>query len=285
MEKGLIVKNISNQYTVQVAIERFICNARGRFRFSKDIPVVGDKVLIDTKKCTIEKILPRTNKLDRPVVANIDYALILTSVKEPDLSLNLLDKLLSIIKINNIEPVICFSKTDLLSVEEQKDFIELENYYKKVGYKVYRNTDLDDLKKALKDKIVVVTGQTGAGKSTLLNKLDQSLNLATSPISKALNRGVHTTRHIELYNIEDVYIVDTPGFSSIDFNNVTLEQLKFSFLEFDNHNCKYKDCMHDKEDNCDIKHSVNEGYILKSRYENYLIFKKEIYENSSKLYK
>ena len=220
----------------------------------------------------ILEILPRTNYLNRPLVANIDIAIIVTSLKEPDLSLNLLDKMISVITINKITPIICFTKLDLLTQDEQKEIKNLTNYYQKIGIKVFDNIHLDKLKASLKNKVSVLTGQTGAGKSSLLNKIDPKLKLKTGEISKALGRGRHTTRHVELYKIQDFYIVDTPGFSALDINAYTNEQIKDSFVEFKNFNCKFRNCMHLKEKECAVKDALINQEILESRYNNYQNF-------------
>lgn len=285
IKSGRIIKLISNQYTVDVNDEKYICTARGKFRNEKIFPVVGDIVNININDKTIEKIHERKNFLDRPVVANIDIALIVTSVKKPDISLALLDKLVSIVTINNIEPIICLTKLDLLGKSEIKEIKSIKKYYESIGINVVSNKDRGKIKKLLKNKVTVVTGQTGSGKSTLLNKLDKSLNLETKPISEALNRGVHTTRHVELYEIGKAYIVDTPGFSAIDFKNVSKEDLRNSFLEFKRYRCGFNDCTHDKEKKCRVRENVENGKIKKSRYDNYLRFLGEVYESNSKLYK
>ena len=177
------------------------------------------------KNKVINKILPRKNVLIRPPVANIDQALILTSTIEPSFSSNLLDKMLVIIEYNNIKPIICFTKYDLL---EDKTYIDsVIEYYKKIGYDVFINDEIDNIKNILNKKVSVLTGQTGVGKSSLLNRLKENLNLKTGEISKALGRGRHTTRHVELLKIEDGLVADTPGFSSLDFigmnkNDITL---------------------------------------------------------------
>ena len=282
---GRIIKQISNQYTVSIKGKDYVCNARGKFRNIGLSPLVGDVVKVNLETLTIEEIMPRKNELERPVIANVDIALIVTSLKKPDLSLSLLDKELCIIKAANIEPVICFTKKDLLTKSEIKDIKILEKYYKKIGYQVVDNKNLFKLKRTLKNKVVVLTGQTGAGKSSLLNKLNKKLNLETKPISEALNRGVHTTRHTEIYKIGKIYFADTPGFSALDLKNISPEELKNTFLEFNNLNCEYKNCMHLKEKNCAGLNNVKNGLILPSRYINYTRFIKECHENSSKLYK
>ncbi len=272
--EGIIIKNISNDYAVKSNNQIYTCKPRGKFRHNGEIPLVGDHVLFDEKDRYILKILPRTNRLIRPSVANIDIALIATSVKEPDFNTNLLDKLLTIISFNNIEPIICLTKLDLLNDKEKEQIDTYINYYQKIGYKVITNNDKEALKQILPHKVTVITGQSGAGKSTLLNKLDSHLELKTAPISKALGRGKHTTRHVELYSIYDGYVVDTPGFSSLDLNDMTNIDIRDNMKEmFDNlPYCKYRDCLHIKEDNCKIKEMVANQEILPSRYDNYKSF-------------
>lgn len=270
--EGLITKVNSDTFTVKYEDNYIDCKARGKNRFEKIKPFVGDRVLIDKEKGVIEKVCDRRNYLLRPPVANIDIALIVTSIVKPNLNLNLLDKLISIVTINNIEPVIVFTKLDLGSKNDLKEVKMLTKYYKSIGINVFTNKKAKKIKKYLKDRIVTVCGQTGAGKSTLLNKLDKNLNLETNEISEALGRGKHTTRIVELFEINNFYIVDTPGFSSIDINNYSEEEIKNSFIEFRSLECKFKDCKHINEFGCSIKNNKN---ILSSRYENYLKFIKE----------
>ena len=268
--EGKIVKIISNLYTVEANNNLYNCRARGKIKYNKLTPLVGDKVLFDNKEKYILEILPRKNSLDRPSISNIDSAILITSVKKPDLSLNLLDKQITLCVINNIEPIIVFTKLDLLNKKDLKYIKSIMKYYSNIGIKVCTNNNLFKLKKYIKNKTLVLTGQTGAGKSTLMNKLDKKLNLATNEISEALGRGKHTTRHVELFKYKTSFIADTPGFSSLDLNNVNLEDIKNSFIEFKNVNCPYKDCTHTNENECTIKDLVNNSKILKSRYENYL---------------
>ncbi len=270
---GKIVKQISNNYTVKIDDKLYVCKPRGKFRNMGITPLVGDNVKIDVENMYILEILNRKNSLDRPSVANIDQAVIVTSVKIPDFSTNLLDKLLNIIEFNNIKPIICFTKIDLLNNEELGYIKNIQEYYKSVGYEVYNNTDLK-LKDIFKDKITVFAGQSGAGKSSLLNRLDESLNLKIGDVSIALGRGKHTTRHTELISVLGGLIADTPGFSAIDFNGMSKSDIRDNFIEFNKYRelCEYKDCMHKDEINCGIKENVKNGNILKTRYENYLKF-------------
>ena len=276
--QGEVVKVISNQFYVKVNNNVLICTQRGVLKKNKTLPLVGDKVLIDIKKQVIEKILPRKNEIVRPPVANIDQAIVVTSLKHPDFSTNLLDKLLVQLEINKIKPIICLTKKDLLSSIELTNYLEIINYYQKIGYLVLDNTETKKILKELENKITVFLGQTGAGKSTLLNKLFPDLNLKTGEVSLALGRGKHTTRVVEIIEIGSIKVLDTPGFSALSFLKYDLESVKEAFIEFKNYPCLYKDCNHDKEPECNLKKAVLAGNVLESRYENYLNFKKEFSE-------
>lgn len=267
--KGQIIKIISNNYTVSANDNMYVCKARGKFRKDKVTPLVGDYVLFDEKNNYILEIETRKNSLLRPMVANIDQAFLITSLKEPDLSLNLLDKLLVVMEINNIEPIICITKQDKCTQEELKNDEEILKYYEKIGYSVVYNTEIDRIKKYIKGKTSVFTGQTGAGKSTLLNKLNPDLKLKTGEISFALNRGKHTTRHVELLEMFGGKVLDTPGFSSLEFKNMTKEEIRNAFIEFREFPCIYKNCNHIDEEECKVKKAVKENDIMETRYENY----------------
>lgn len=272
MLKGRIIKNISDAYTVIANHCLYECKARGKFRNEKITPLVGDIVTIDEENNYILSIEERRNELQRPNVSNIDIALIVVSLKKPDLSLNLLDKEIVSIKLSKVEPIICFTKLDLASKEEIKEMKFLQKYYEKLNIKVFYNTKLTKLVRYLKGKTVVLTGQTGAGKSSLLNKLDKNLSLKVGEISEALGRGKHTTRHTEIHEVKNIYFVDTPGFSSLDLKDFTNEEIRDTFLEFAYYPCEFNDCMHSNEQNCHVKKAVSEGKILASRYQNYTSF-------------
>lgn len=269
---GRIIKNISNDYTIESDNKLYICKPCGKLRIKNITPLVGDFVEFDEKNNYLLNILPRKNELVRPSIANVDYGVIVQSVKDPDLDLVLLDKSLTIISYNNITPIIYFSKLDLLNNKELKKINTYISYYQQIGYLV--STTPVDLLNIIKEKTVVLTGQSGAGKSTLLNTIDPNLNLKTAEISYALGRGKHTTRHTELFHTHNTFIVDTPGFSKIDFIGMSNIAIRDNMKEmFDNlEYCKYQDCMHISEDGCHVIELVNNNKILKSRYQNYLNF-------------
>ena len=277
--QGKIIKLISNDYTVVAKNEKYICKSRGKFRNMNVTPLVGDIVKFDEQNNYILEILSRKNELTRPPISNVDQAFIITSVKHPNFSSNLLNKLITIIEYNNIKPILCFTKLDLLS-EKDMDFIKnIMDYYKSIGYTVFKNTEIDAICASFSEKVTVFTGQSGAGKSTLLNSIDPKLQIQTGEISYALGRGKHTTRHVELLEVGNGWVADTPGFSALHFADMTVFDIRDNFIEFNEYRekCEYKDCMHDKENHCEIKKQVNMGNILQSRYEDYLHF---IHQNS-----
>ena len=270
--KGQIIKIVSNDYFVLSNNLQYICKSRGKFRNENITPQVGDYVFFDIDNKYIMEILPRKNSLLRPNVSNIDQAFIVTSLKHPDFSSNLLDKLLVVCLNNNIKPVICLTKSDLLNKDEKKELLKIIKYYKKLGFLVVFNTQKFKIKRMFKNKTTVFTGQTGAGKSSLMNKLDKSLNFEVNEISEALGRGKHTTRYVTLVNLYGGKVLDTPGFSQIDLSIYNDEDIRDSFVEFSKYKCRYDDCLHINEDECMVKNAVNKKLILKSRYDNYKKF-------------
>ena len=270
MNKGKIIRIISNLYSVLVNDTIIEARARGKFRKDEISPMVGDEVIIDIEKKYIIEILPRKNYLTRPNISNIDLVICVTSTKEPDLSLNLLDKQLAFLALHNIPSMICFTKYDLLNDSEKQEINNLKEYYQSIGITVVINSEITKIKEILKGKEVGLLGQSGAGKSSLVNKLG-NYDIKTQKISKALGRGIHTTRHVEIYKVSDFYLIDTPGFSALDLNFTTKDNLKNGFIEFQNYECRFNDCKHYKEIDCGIKEEVGKS-ILPSRYENYINF-------------
>ena len=273
--QGQIIKISSNRHIVSSNNKTYNTIPRGKFRKDKLIPKVGDYVRFNEKSLVIEEILPRKNTFNRPMVSNIDRAFIITSLVNPDFSLGLLDKFIAHMELNKVDIVICLTKTDLVSRETYDKIKEIMVYYTNIGYTVLTNLELDRIKELIKDKTVVFIGQTGAGKSTLLNKLNPNWNLKTGEVSLALGRGRHTTRNVELYDFLDGKVLDTPGFSALDLSIYKKEDIKYAFREFSNYSCPFRDCSHTKEKECVIKKAVEDGEILKSRYDSYLKFYEE----------
>jgi ribosome biogenesis GTPase len=279
--RGLIIKAISGEYTIIDQENKIhVAKPRGLFRFKEHAPKVGDWVEFDAKHKVIQKIAQRRNELNRPVIANVDKVFLVFSVREPDLNLRLLDRLLAIIEYMDIEIVIVFTKLDLLA--DRGDFDQINEYYRSIGYKTYLSglnaIPVKEIKAEIDGYISVLAGQSGAGKSTLLNALDPSFQLKTDVISRALGRGKHTTRHVELLRVEGGWIADTPGFGNVDFDIPDLLTLSHSFREFFAHSdkCKFNRCLHLDEPGCAIKDMVADGVILHSRYQNYVLFYREV---------
>lgn len=269
-----IIRIVSKEYTLMDEKgNRYDAILTGKVRMQMK-PVAGDMVeaVRSDNRWIIESILPRRNKLIRPAVANIDQAIIVMSVKSPDFSPALIDRLSVLIMSSGIEPMLVVTKCDLGIPD---DFEERIQEYERGPMQVIRTAkgSLDpSLAGILEGKISVLTGQTGAGKSTLLNELEPSFHLATQETSKALGRGKHTTRHNELHPVAGGLVADTPGFSSLDFSHIESHQLaEFvpDFLPYLGH-CRFNDCIHQNEPGCAVKHAVEKGEIPQVRYENYL---------------
>ncbi len=281
--KGQIVKGIGGLYTVKTDDGVYICKAKGKFRKERVTPLVGDEVFITINSVndnTIDEICERKNKLVRPPVSNIDKLIIVISVAKPFPNTTVIDKMTVLAEKNNIRPVIVITKTDLMSCDE------LCEIYNSTGYSVYTFSSIDDssfdeIMSELGGCLSAFTGNSGVGKSTLINKLSGKLQLETGEISDKLGRGRHTTRQAEIFSIGDGLVIDTAGFSSIDFvdDNILLsEDLQYYFNEFNEYigQCKFTGCSHMGDKGCKICEMVEKGVISKSRYESYKIMYNEL---------
>lgn len=279
MIKGIIIKNISNQYLVLTEDQQQLnCVAMGKLR-KQFAPLVGDYVDVEALdgKFGIQKIHPRKNHLIRPSIANVDQAIIVMSAVDPDFSTVLIDRILFLVVIEQITPILCVTKMDL--VEDQTQIQEAIEDYRKSGYLVVESGigyEDQELVEALRDKISVLTGQSGAGKSSLLNRIEPTFQLQTQEISKALGRGKHTTRHCQLHFVKTGWIADTPGFSSMDFEHFDIRKLAERIPDFIPYQgqCKFNDCIHINEPDCVIKNEVEVGNVSKIRYEHYVEIEK-----------
>lgn len=279
---GTIIKGIAGFYYVKVEDEIVECKARGKFRFDELTPLVGDKVEITVKnnKGVVERILPRSSELVRPNVANVTQAFVVFAVKNPNINFDLLNRFLVLCEMNNLNIVVCINKKDLADSDEQN---YIDEYFKSTGYEYHfieakYGEGLQEIKRNLLDNVTVVCGPSGAGKSTLINRLCGQEVMKTGEISEKSSRGKHTTRHSELIGVEGGFIVDTPGFSSLEMKNIAKEDLQNFFPEFENYkyDCKFKGCLHFKEPNCAVKAAVDEGIINKDRYDSYISILDEV---------
>ena len=277
--RGRIVRGIAGFYYVQAGSRIYECKAKGIFRKDKKKPLPGDYVKIDildegTRTANISTILPRTNELIRPAVANVDQALVIMAAASPAPNLNLLDRFLVTMEKQKVHCCICFNKQDLVEEEEK---VRLLDSYRNTGYRVLftsarQGDGLEDLRQVLADKTTTVAGPSGVGKSSLINRLQTGISMETGEISVKIERGKHTTRHSELiYVSEGTYIVDTPGFSSIELYGMEKEELQEFFPEFVlwEPKCRFAGCAHIKEPDCGVKTALEQGEISRSRYENY----------------
>lgn len=276
--RGKIYKGIGGFYYVNTEDDEIIeCKARGKFRKEHIIPIIGDDVEIEVKngKGTISEIYPRKNSLIRPAVANIDMVIVVVAAKSPDPAPYVIDKMLVNAEINNIEAMVCINKTDLAEYEE------LKSIYEKAGYKTVAvsgetKEGINELKAIIKNKTTAFAGVSGVGKSTILSHIIGSA-LETGTISDKISRGRHTTRHVELFKLNDGgYILDTPGFSSVETEDISADELDNCFPEIMNAKggCRFRTCAHIDEPDCSVKKAVENGEIPLSRYESY----KELYE-------
>ena len=283
MKTGIVQQSLSGFYDILADGKVYRTRARGNFRKKGQKPLVGDRVEFSEEGYLL-KILPRENALVRPLVANVDVAVVVTAATEPEFSANLLDRQLVALAWQGVPALLYFSKTDLLSLEKFEKLEKVAAGYRKIGYQVWLDPQpfapatLEQLTTDLKGKVVTMMGQTGAGKSTLLNHLVPGLNLKTGEISKALKRGRHTTRTVSLLSVNGALVADTPGFSSYEDFTMTKEQLPQLFPEMRAiaPECKFRGCLHLKEPGCAVKTAVEHGKIMQTRYDNYVQFQELI---------
>ncbi|MFU0823929.1 ribosome small subunit-dependent GTPase A [Clostridium sp.] len=274
--EGTIIKGIGGFYYVKTDNGVYECKARGKFRNKGLTPMVGDSVIITVKNNNgaIEEIKERKNELIRPAVANISQAFIVFALKNPDINLELLNKFLLQCEVKNIKSVVCFNKIDLTNNYKEHEAVKMINSagYEYIFLNAKNKTGLDKLKEKLKDNVTVFCGPSGVGKSTILNGIMGREIMETGNISDKLKRGKHTTRHSELVEAYGGFVVDTPGFSTLELEFDNKEEIQEYFPEFSSYKqgCKFNRCLHYKEPQCEVKNAVDEGKINLSRYTFYL---------------
>lgn len=285
--QGKIVKGIAGFYYVHAEdLCIYECKARGIFRRENIKPLVGDDVELEVldpveKEGNIRKILPRRSKLIRPAVANIDQALVLFAIRKPEPNFNLLDRFLIMMEQQGLSSVVCFNKSDLVSGKEQRD---LKSAYEACGYEVHfisvaEQKGLEEVRKILQGKTTAVAGPSGVGKSSLINYLHPQAEMETGAVSEKIDRGRHTTRHSELFALDkESYIMDTPGFSSLQLFDMEKEELKNYYPEFRAYEdkCRFRGCVHISEPGCGVKEALADGKISSVRYYNYTVLYEEL---------
>ena len=285
MLEGILLKVYSGFYYVFAADRVWECSLRGRFRIKGGEFFPGDRVRIlpgTGNKATIEAVAERRNSLVRPVIANVDQALLVFALTAPEPDTNLLDRMLIQAALAGIKPVLVFTKIDKLDLQSNHDF-GAAGLYEGLGYPVFRVSSktgqgITELKQCLPEKVTVLAGPSGVGKSSLLNALAPGLSLKTGDVSRKVSRGRHTTRHVELLVCSGGLVADTPGFSSLDLPAMKREDLAWYFPEISLYlgKCRFNSCLHDKEPDCAVKEAVESGKIAAGRYEHYILFLREV---------
>ena len=293
---GKIIKGIAGFYYVHDGHETvYECRAKGIFRSRGIKPVVGDNVefvVLDEEKAegSIEEILPRKNVLVRPASANVDQALVVFAITQPEPNLNLLDRFLIMMEAQEVPVTICFNKTDLGEEDRQEEY---RKTYEQAGYPVLfvssrEEAGVECIREVLRGKTTILAGPSGVGKSSLTNQILPKAVMETGSISEKIKRGKHTTRHAELFCVEEnTYLCDTPGFSSMYLEDIESGALKYYFPEFEPFAdaCKFQaDCVHIGEPVCGVKDALESGKLSESRYENYWILYQELREKERRRY-
>ncbi len=281
--QGILLKSIGGFYYVRCNGKDYECKARGSFRKRGSSPVAGDKVIIsvlDEGFAAIEEILPRKNELKRPPLANVDVLIIVCSTVSPTPNYTVIDKMTAAAVNNNITPVVVVSKNDLCNGDK------IASIYRNSKITVFqcspdKKSEIEKLKNFLQGKVAAFTGNSGVGKSTLLNELFPSLDLKTGIISRKLGRGKHTTRVVELFEIDGCLVADTPGFSTVDvqcYDIIDKNRLQYCFPEFEEYlgECKFTSCSHICEKGCSILNALNEQKIENTRHQSYVTMYNEV---------
>ena len=283
---GRIIRSLSGFYDVQIPGKVITCRARGILRKEGSSPLTGDmvEITVERGKGMVEKILPRRNSFVRPAVANVDALVVFAANVNPITEPFLIDRVAAIAGDQEVQVVLCINKCDL------DPAVDLVRIYEHAGFSVICTSaetgeGVEQLRQLIRGKLTAFTGNSGVGKSSILNRLCPELNLPTGEVSEKLGRGRHTTRHVELYALDDdTYVADTPGFSSFDTDQMDVilkENLQYAFPDFGRYigDCQFRDCSHRKEPGCAVCAAMEAGDIEKTRYDSYL----RLYEKASQI--
>ncbi len=286
--QGKIIRGIGGFYYINAGNSIYECKAKGSFRKDGIRPLVGDDCIIDildekNRLANITSILPRHSEIIRPAVANVDQAMIIFAISRPEPNFNLLDRFIIQISQKDLPCIIVINKMDLADDDQRR---EIEEAYVACGCRVVftsvsNREGVEEIRKLIKGKTTTVAGPSGVGKSSMINLLQSAVKMQTGVLSDKIDRGKHTTRHSELIPIdEDTYILDTPGFSSLNLFDVSTDTLKDYYYEFEGYaaECRFLDCKHISEPDCGVKKAVESGEVSRLRYENYLTLYRECKE-------
>ena len=283
--QGKITKGVGGNYEVHVEGHGMVlCRAKGILRYRRMQPLIGDDVMIEVDDAgagNITEILPRTNELVRPAIANVDQALLVCAIREPEFHPNLLDRFLILMSRQNMPVLVCFNKTDLAEDGEAERLCRI---YRDCGADVYvtqasNPRTLEALREALTGKTTVLAGPSGVGKSTIMNAMQPEAAMEVGELSEKIKRGKQTTRHTQLFCVApDTYLCDTPGFSSLYLADILPEELGTYFPEFTEYagQCRYPDCRHLQEPDCAVRAAVERDEIPKERYDSYRLLFDEL---------
>ena len=285
-QTGRILRSISGFYDVQTPLGVITCRGRGTLRRGGESPLTGDlvEITVEKGKGMVDRILPRKNAFVRPAVANVDGLVVFAANVNPITEPFLIDRVAAIAGDQDVPVYLCVNKCDL---DPGEDLLRI---YRHAGFRVIQSSaetgeGVEELRQLLKGKLTAFTGNSGVGKSSMLNALCPSLTLSTGEVSEKLGRGRHTTRHVELYRLdEDTYVADTPGFSSFDTDQMDVilkENLQYAFPDFGPYigKCQFHDCSHRKEPGCAVSAALEAGEVEQTRYDSYL----RLYEKSSQI--
>ncbi len=289
--EGLIIKGIGGFYYVKTEMGVIQTRGRGKFRKSKITPHVGDQVeitILEDGDGVVDNILPRSNIFVRPPISNVDTMIIVFAAKNPEPNFEVINKFLVMAEAKGIEAMLCMNKSDLVSEDEARRIIEpYKNVYKTFVISALAGDDIENLRNEISDKVVALAGPSGVGKSSILNKLIPGIDVETSEISTKSKRGRHTTRHVELFELGNGgMIFDTPGFTSLEMQDIDADELDKYFPEFTSYlgQCKFDNCRHQNEPDCKVKEAVALGNIDNERYNSYIRILNELVEKNRRTY-
>ena len=280
---GRVVKGIGGFYYVHDGEKTYMGKARGNLKRNKSLIYVGDIVDYDVdsnEECVINKVVKRENFMIRPPVSNIEMLVVVFAAANPDVNYPVIDKLIAACESRDIEVAVCITKKDLVSEDKLQEMVSVySELYPTVTVNGATGEGIDSLEDIIKGKNVALAGPSGVGKSTMTNLLHETADAETGAISDKTQRGKHTTRHVEIFSLDNgTFLYDTPGFTSVEMYEMEAADVKGLFPEFRARlgECKYSNCLHINEPECSVKEALAAGEIKQSRYDSYLMMIDEV---------